>query len=107
MGNEDHPKSLWQRLTKQPKILLISYIVITLILIYRQWQTPALQSNVKSADTPIAINSCQWRPEPLQGTCDATKSTIESQLYDNAIDCEVCNIFTKIVNHNKGYFMIE
>ena len=33
-------------------------------------------------------NSCDWRPEPLQGTCDVTKPTQDSQIYKNAEECE-------------------
>jgi len=35
-----------------------------------------------------ATNACDWRPEPLLGQCDTTKSTEESKQFSSAIDCE-------------------
>jgi len=46
--------------------------------------TPLIRTN----DNPPLSSSCQWRPEPLQGICDVTKSTPQSQIYKTAVECE-------------------
>eukprot|EP01083_Nonionella_stella_P079385 217782_1 len=83
MGSKEHPPSQWTQLSKKDRICIISVLITTLLLIYKQWHSPS--------SLPIELiegNNCTWHPLPLLGVCDVTKSTQESAMYDNAMDCE-------------------
>lgn len=46
------------------------------------------QASVTRQQKADAAKTCVWRPEPLQGICDGTKSTPESQVHKSAKACE-------------------
>lgn len=83
-GSKD-PSFRWSR------IPVIGSLMVSLVICFHffELQTPTsadLNSILSSKAKPT--NDCDWRPEPLQGICDVTKSTEESKPYTNAVDCE-------------------
>jgi hypothetical protein len=72
------------------QILALCCLVVIALIVY--FSIPTVPPNLLQLETQVSklksTNHCQWRPEPLQGICDVTKSTIESKVYQSALDCE-------------------
>ena len=85
-----HPPTWIERFSNKPSWVL-GFIVLLFIgfHMFRKATTSSdivlqtnLQSDVKALPEKqkTAINSCNWRPEPLAGQCDVTKPTDESKV---------------------------
>ena len=101
MGSKnDRPypwKLAWKKLSKRDRSILVIFLFTICLLIYHHHHTqqhnkveqPIDDRTDESKTTLIkASNTCNWKTEPLQGMCDTTKSTTESQQYKTAIECE-------------------
>jgi PAN domain len=88
--------TLWQRFCRDRKVMLFCILTAwaAMWFVKQMIQKPKVEaSNViqeakNAAPVPNATNDCKWRPEPLQGVCDNTKSTEYSKGYKTAEECE-------------------
>lgn len=95
MGSEDHVKPRWK---SSPGRRAIAVIVISVVVFFVTFTAVVDVRNSKWGDsatstTRLAIKSpkysdCVWKPEPLHGPCDVTKSTEASRAHLTAEDCE-------------------
>jgi hypothetical protein len=96
MGSEDNIKP---RLKSSPiqrvTIVVVSLSIALLVCLGRLTITNVDDTQLSKARTESKSvietdnhSRCNWRPEPLQGSCDVTKSTDESRVHTSAQACE-------------------
>jgi hypothetical protein len=100
--SKGHAPTLYQRLFRARQEMGF-YFLVTMLAVWFVMQQSQKPLDPK-ANTPNGIqqarsvsdekveqnptNDCQWRPEPLLGVCDTTKSSEHSKFYKTAIECE-------------------
>lgn len=87
MGSEDYNiKSRWK---SDPAKRVVFVGLVSAIFV---WTFFSLDSNAASrsgSGASTSISKCQWKPEPLRGSCDGIKSTEESRVHLTVVACEM------------------
>ena len=78
---KDHPPTILDKILSR-KRYVFALIFGTLVVLYL---FPADTNNVVQT---VVTPTCNWRPEPLAGICDVTKSTVESKVTQHFVCSE-------------------
>lgn len=85
MGSEDHIKSRWK---SDPVKRVVFLGLVAALFVWIVFNLASYATTRSESGTFTSISKCQWKSEPLQGTCDGTKSTEESRVHLTAQACE-------------------